>query len=122
MTEEKTHYSREELEEFKQIIIQKLEEARIEYKSLQDSYQNAIENVKSGGFNLTEYSSEHSDKEQSELLLQRTAKFINALERALVRIENGTYGRCKVTGKLIPKERLRIVPHTESLVEVKNSR
>ncbi len=73
----------------------------------------------SDGYNLTEFGSEMADREQSEMMLARTGKFIDALERALIRIENGTYGRCKVTGQLIPKERLRLVPHTETSMEAK---
>lgn len=118
MTEEKTSYTREELEEFRQIITTKLDESREEYKSLQESLRNATE-MSADGYNLTEFGSEMADREQAEMLLARTGKFINALERAMIRIENGTYGRCKITGKLIPKERLRLVPHTETSIEAK---
>lgn len=115
---EKTHYTREELEEFRVIINRKLVEAREEYESLQDSLKNALENA-ADGFNRTEFGNDTSDKEQTEMFIARTLKFIDALERALIRIDNGTYGRCKVTGKLIPKERLRVVPHTETSMEAK---
>lgn len=119
MSEEKTHYSKEELVEFKDIILKKLAEAKDEETYLRDSLNSTAE-LAAEGFNATEFGSEMADKEQAEMLLARTLKFKDALERALVRIENGTYGRCKVTGKLIPKERLRIVPHTESSIEGKN--
>lgn len=118
MAKEKTHYSPEELEEFREIIETKLAEAREEYQSLKESLQNSAE-VTADGYNLTEYGTEMADREQTEMLMARTGKFIRDLERAIVRINNGTYGRCKVTGKLISKERLRIVPHTESSIEAK---
>ncbi len=116
--EERSTYSKEELEEFRQLINEKLTESRDELKVQQDTLKNSTE-VAADGYNFTEFGSEMSDREQAEMLLSRTAKFINSLERALVRIENGTYGRCKITGKLIPKERLRMVPHTETSIEAK---
>lgn len=116
--EEKTHYTAEELEEFKQLILKKLEQARQEYKVLQENLKESTENA-ADGYNLTEYGTDTQEKEQLELFLMRQAKFIDSLERALIRIENGTYGKCKVTGKLIPKERLRAVPHTEISIEAK---
>jgi RNA polymerase-binding protein DksA len=116
--EEKTHYSAEELQEFKDLILEKLENAKAEYKSLQESLKETTENA-ADGYNITEYGTDTQEKEQLELFLMRQAKFIDSLERALKRIENGTYGRCKVTGKLIPKERLRAVPHTEISIEAK---
>lgn len=118
ITEEKTHYSKAELEEFKEIILKKLAEARDEYQSLQASLRNTAE-MSSDAYNLTEFGSELHDKENNEMMISRTMKFIDSLERALIRIENGSYGRCKVTGKLIPKERLRVVPHTETSMEGK---
>ncbi len=116
--EEKTYYTAEELQEFKELILNKLEKAREEYKSLQESLRETTENA-ADGYNITEYGTDTQEKEQLELFLMRQAKFIDSLERALVRIENGTYGKCKVTGKLIPKERLRAVPHTEISIEAK---
>jgi len=118
MTEEKSHYSKTELEEFRQIILKKLEEAREECKSLQANQRNSAE-MSSESYNLTEYGTELNDKENNEMMISRTLKFIDSLERAMIRIENGSYGRCKVTGKLIPKERLRVVPHTETSIEGK---
>ncbi|MCB9231154.1 MAG: TraR/DksA family transcriptional regulator [Bacteroidia bacterium] len=115
---EKNFYTKSELEEFRIIIENKLEEARDELNSLVTSMKEANENA-ADGYNLTDFGSDTSDKEQTEMFLSRQKKFISNLERALVRIENGTYGRCKVTGKLISKERLRIVPHTESSMEAK---
>jgi RNA polymerase-binding protein DksA len=115
---EKNFYSRTELEEFRQIITKKLEGAREEYSSLIEDLQ-ASNDAAADSYNLTEFGSDTSDKEQTEMFLARQMKFIDALERAMVRIENGTYGRCKVTGKLISKERLRAVPHTELSIEAK---
>lgn len=115
---EKTHYTREELEEFRQIILEKLAEAREEYEDLERTLQNITE-MSSNAYNLTEFGSDMLEKEQTELMLNRLARYIEDLERALIRIENGTYGICKYTGKLIPKERLRLVPHTESSIEAK---
>ncbi len=116
--EEKTHYTAEELQEFKELLLDKLEKAKAEYKSLQESLRETTENA-ADGYNITEYGTDTQEKEQLELFLMRQAKFIDSLERALTRIENGTYGKCKVTGKLIPKERLRAVPHTEISIEAK---
>jgi len=121
MSAEKTHYSKEELEEFREIISAKLKEARGEYKSLQEALRNSAE-MATDAYNMTEFGAELQDKEQTELLMARTLKFVDALERAMIRIENGTYGRCRVTGQLIPKERLRVVPHTETSIEAKLGR
>ena len=118
---EKTHYSKDELEEFREIINSKLKEARGEYKSLQEALRNSAE-MATDAYNLTEFGAELQDKEQTELLMARTLKFVDALERALIRIENGSYGRCRVTGKLISKDRLRLVPHTETSIEAKLGR
>ncbi|MEM0997820.1 MAG: TraR/DksA family transcriptional regulator [Bacteroidota bacterium] len=115
---EKLFYKKEELEEFRAIINKKLAAAREEYKSLEESLRDSSE-AAADGANLTDSGSETLDKEQTEMFMARQMKFIDALERALIRIENGTYGRCKVTGKLISKERLRVVPHTESSMEAK---
>lgn len=119
MSEEKTHYTKAELQEFKDIILVKLEEAREEHRTLQESLKQQGSDGGIDAFNLTEMGTEYADKEQTEMLMSRTGKFIDSLERALIRIENGSYGRCKVTGKLIPKERLRVVPHTETSLEAK---
>jgi DnaK suppressor protein len=115
---EKNFYSRAELEEFKVLINEKLELARQEYKELVESLQDS--NLTSAdGYNMTDFGSDTLEKEQTEMFMARQMKFIGALERALVRIENGSYGRCKETGKLISKERLRAVPHTELSIEAK---
>jgi RNA polymerase-binding transcription factor DksA len=115
---EKKFYSKEELEEFRVIINEKMAEAKEEYKRLAESLHETNE-MSADGYNMTEFGSDTIDKEQTEMFLARQKKFMHNLDRALVRIENGSYGRCKVTGKLIPKERLRLVPHTESSIEAK---
>lgn len=117
---EKNFYTKAELEEFRAIIQKKLEAAKEEYNTLLEDLQASNE-ASADSYNLTEFGSDTSDKEQTEMFLSRQMKFIDSLERAMVRIENGTYGRCKVTGKLISKERLRAVPHTELSMEAKMS-
>lgn len=116
--EVKSHYSKTELEEFRQIILEKVEEARKELKRLQESLQESNE-IGSDSYNMTEFGSETLDKEQTEMFMAREVKFIGNLEKALIRIENGSYGRCRITGKLIPAKRLRIVPHTMLSLEGK---
>jgi len=118
MEEEKQFYTKDELIEFKELILSKLEAAKQEYNGLNESLKESAENS-ADGYNITEYGSDTQEREQMEMFLARQAKFIESLERALVRIENGSYGRCKITGKLIPKERLRAVPHTETSIEAK---
>ena len=117
---EKNFYSKEELQEFKTLIQKKHEEAKSEVADLRGSMSE--NNTSSAdGTNMTEYGSETLEKEQTEMFMARQMKFIGSLDRALVRIENGTYGRCKETGKLISKERLRAVPHTELSMEAKKA-
>ncbi len=115
---QKKFYNRVELEEFRNIIESKLVESRAEYKRLAESLK-AFSGSSADSFNFTEYGNESREKEQVEILMARQDKFIHNLEKALFRIENGTYGICRITGKLIPKERLRIVPHATTTVEGK---
>ena len=115
-------YSDEELQEFKAIILEKLEQARAEYKSLRDIVSKASSNDiddTAPSFKAMEEGAATLSKEEASQLAQRQDKFIQNLEGALVRIENKTYGVCRVTGKLIPKERLRLVPHATLTVEAK---
>jgi DnaK suppressor protein len=123
MTEhEKTRYSEDELNEFRQIINQKLDDARRELANLQGMLNNAGTHGTddtSNTFKVLEDGSETLAKEEAGQLAARQNKFIEQLENALVRIENKTYGVCKVTGKLIAKERLRAVPHTTQSMEAK---
>lgn len=119
---EKTRYSDEELQEFKEIILKKLEEARRDLELLTDAYTNKTGNDTtdtSPTFKILEEGSVVLSKEENGRLAARQHKFIKALENALVRIENKTYGICRETGKLIPKERLRVVPHATLSIDAK---
>ena len=118
---EKTRYSDEELAEFREIIEKKLEKARKNLELLNEAVANSPEDVSdtSPTFKLLEDSGDVRSKEENARQAVRQQKFVKDLEAALVRIENGTYGICKVTGKLIPKERLRCVPTTTVCLEAK---
>ncbi|MBN2638359.1 MAG: TraR/DksA family transcriptional regulator [Bacteroidales bacterium] len=124
-TEEKTRYSAEELAEFKEIIETKLEKAREDLKLLTEAYTNYSDsdtNDTSPTFKVLEEGQQVLSKEENARLADRQHRFINNLEAALIRIENGTYGICRETGKLISKERLRAVPHATLSIEAKNKR
>ena len=120
--EMKVRYSDEELQEFKAIILEMLEKAKKEYKTLRDivthASSNDIEDT-SPTCKVMEEGAMTLSKEEAGALAQRKYKFIQNLEAALIRIENKTYGVCRMTGKLIPKERLRLVPHATLTVEAK---
>lgn len=119
---EKTRYADEELHEFREIIMRKLEEAREGLKILTEAYttQNANDtNDTSPSFKVLEEGSQVLSKEENGQLAARQQKFIRDLENALIRIESKTYGVCRVTGKLISKERLRSVPHATLSIEAK---
>lgn len=121
---EKTRYSDEELEEFKALILEKLEKAKKEYDALRASMNNTDGNEitdTSPTFKALEEGQTTMSKEEDGRLAQRQLKFIQHLQEALIRIEKKTYGICRVTGKLIPKERLRAVPHATLSIEAKNS-
>jgi len=113
-----TRYSDEDLQEFKELILQKLAAAKEEYNQLRKSDNNDITDT-SHSFNAMEEGAASLSKEEHGQLAQRLYKYIQNLEAALVRIENKTYGVCRVTGKLIPKERLRVVPNATMTVEAK---
>ena len=122
MAEEKTRYSDNELEEFKQIILKKLEQAREELKFLQDSILQPNEHGIDDTYQMNKLLEDNyysTEKESLSRLAERQLKFINSLEDALIRIENKTYGICRETGKLISKERLRAVPHATLSIEAK---
>lgn len=122
---EKTRYSDAELEEFKQIILQKLEKTQKEYDELKLSFSNMDGNDVTDTahtFKFLEEGANTNFKESFGQLAQRQMKFIQHLQAALVRIENKTYGICRETGKLIPKERLRAVPHATLCIEAKNKK
>ncbi|MEO0897437.1 MAG: TraR/DksA C4-type zinc finger protein [Bacteroidota bacterium] len=116
--DEKQFYSRNELDEFRVIIQEKLEKARKEYKRLADNLKEIGQNT-SDSYNFTEFGNVGTEKEEVELLMARQSKFIFNLEKAMVRIENGSYGKCRISGVLIPKERLRVVPHATTTIEAK---
>lgn len=118
----KTRFNEEELEEFRQIIINKLDKARSDLKLLTEALSNEDENGTndtSPTFKVLEEGYQVLSKEENGRLAARQQKFINNLENALIRIENKTYGICRATGKLIAKERLRIVPHATLSIEAK---
>ncbi|MBR3529099.1 MAG: TraR/DksA family transcriptional regulator [Bacteroidales bacterium] len=118
---EKKYYSSEELQEFKEIILNKIEEAKKNLELLNAAVANEGNDVTdtSPTFKALEEGNSVLSKEENSKLAARQQKFIKDLEAALIRIENKTYGICKVTGKLIPKERLRVVPHTTMTIEAK---
>ena len=120
---EKTRYSDEELAEFKAIIIDMLEKAKQEYNTLRkvvmNNGNNDIEDTTPSFKTVEDDGAMQLSREEASQLAQRQYKFIQNLEAALVRIENKAYSVCRVTGKLIPKERLRLVPHATLTVEAK---
>ena len=122
---EKLRYSDEELQEFKNIINEKLRLARRDFNSMMQQLMNAdgngVEDT-SPTYKALEEGSASQSKEEIAQMANRQQKFIQGLEAALVRIENKTYGIDRITGQLIPKERLRIVTHASLSVESKNAR
>ncbi len=123
MNEKKTRYSDEELQEFKELILEKLEKAQRDYDLLKANVTNTEGNDiadTSPTFKVLEEGATTLSKEEAGQLAQRQMKFIQHLKNALIRIENKTYGICRVTGELIPKERLRAVPHATLSINAKN--
>ncbi|WP_302986068.1 TraR/DksA C4-type zinc finger protein [uncultured Muribaculum sp.] len=119
---EKTRYTDEELQEFKELILAKLEKAQRDYDLLKANVMNNDGNDTadtSPTFKVLEEGASTLGKEEAGQLAQRQMKFIQHLQAALVRIENKTYGICSATGKLIPKETLRAVPHATLSIDVK---
>ena len=122
MTENKVKYTEKELEEFKEIILKKIETAQEDLALIRSSYMNNSNNGTddtSPTFKAFEEGSETMSKESNVQLAIRQEKFIRDLQNALLRIENKTYGICRVTGKLIQKERLKLVPHATLSIEAK---
>lgn len=115
-------YSDKELDEFKGIIEEKLVQARENLAMLLEAASNDANDLgdTSPTFKVLEEGSSVQSKEENANMAARQQKFIKDLEAALIRIENKTYGVCRVTGELIPKERLRLVPHATLTVEAKN--
>lgn len=118
---EKVRYSDEELMEFKELILEKLARARKDLELLNENVSGGDNNADDTAptFKVLEEGSNVLSKEENGQLAARQYKYIQNLENALIRIENKTYGICRVTGKLIPKERLRAVPHATLSVEAK---
>ena len=123
MAENKTRYSDAELAEFKAIIEEKLAKAKSEYNTLRHIVMhngtNDIEDTTPSFRTVEDDGAFQLSKEEASQMAQRQYKFIQNLEAALIRIENKSYGICRVTGKLNPKERLRLVPHATLTVEAK---
>ncbi|WP_298767233.1 TraR/DksA C4-type zinc finger protein [uncultured Polaribacter sp.] len=122
MPNTKSKYSEEDLQEFKAIIDKKIALAQEDLALLQASYKNDSSNGTDdtlSSFKSFDEGSEVMNKEKNVQLAIRQEKFIRDLKNALLRIENGTYGVCRVTGKLIQKERLRLVPHATLSIEAK---
>ncbi|MCH8546900.1 MAG: TraR/DksA family transcriptional regulator [Cryomorphaceae bacterium] len=125
MTEEKTRYSDEELQAFKTLIQGKIEKAEKDLELLRESFSNDKNNGTddtSPTFKAFEEGSDTMNKEANAQLAIRQEKFIRDLRNALIRIENKTYGICRVTGKLIRKERLQMVPHATLSIEAKENK
>ncbi len=119
-----TRYSDKDLEEFKDLINGKLEEARVDLDLLNGSLShkdNHGTDDTGRTFNMMEDGSETLSREEVAQLAARQQKFVTSLQNALIRIKNKTYGICRVTGKLIQKERLKLVPHATLSIEAKNA-
>ena len=122
---EKKRYTDEELQEFKELILKKLELAKNDYQQMMDTLSNKAGNDVDDTmptYKVLEEGSLNQTKEELTTMAARQQKFIQSLQAALIRIENKTYGICRVTGKLIPKERLRAVPHATLSIEAKQAR
>ena len=123
MAQEKSRYSDVELEEFKALINQKLIDANIDYSLLIGSLSHNDDHGTDDtgrAFNIMEDGSETLSREEVAQLAARQEKFIQSLQAALIRINNKTYGVCRIKGTLIPKERLRLVPHATMSIDAKN--
>lgn len=119
----KNRYTDKELERFKKLIVQKIDQAQQDLDLLKSAYMNDSDNGTddtSPTFKAFEEGSETMSKEANTQLALRQEKFIRDLKNALIRIENKTYGVCRVTGKLIKKKRLMVVPHATLSIEAKN--
>lgn len=120
-----TPFNDEELEYFRQLILRKREESQKELETLNASLRESMENSSDESaysFHMADAGTDAQVREQTYMLFNRTKKFIKYLDDALVRIDNKTYGVCKVTGKAISKGRLEAVPHTQLSIEAKLKR
>jgi len=118
-------YSDEDLEYFREIILKKRDEAEQEMESLQNNLRESMENASDESaysFHMADAGTDAQEREKTYMLFNRTRKFIRYLDDALQRIDNKTYGVCKVTGKKISKGRLEAVPHTQLSIEAKLKR
>lgn len=118
-------YNDEELEYFREIILKKRDEAEQELNALQSTLRESMENSSDESaysFHMADAGTDAQEREKTYMLFNRTKKFIRYLDDALVRIDNKTYGVCKVTGKKIAKGRLEAVPHTQLSIEAKLKR
>ena len=118
----KNAYTNKELKEFKNLILEKIERAKEDLSLLKSAYANDADNGTedtSPTFKAFEEGSTTLSKEENMKLAMRQEKFINNLKNALIRIENKSYGVCRVTGRLISKERLKLVPHATLSIEAK---
>lgn len=123
MVEDKVRYSDADLAEFKEIILKKIEKAQNDLSLIKSAYMNDLNNGTddtSPTFKAFEEGSETMSKEANSQLAIRQEKFLRDLKNALFRVENKTYGVCRVTGKLISKDRLKLVPHATMSIEAKN--
>ncbi len=123
MENAKLRYSDADLAEFKVLIQEKIKKAEKDLQVLKENFMNDGNNGTDDtapSFKAFEEGSETMSKEQNAILASRQEKFIRDLKNALIRIENKTYGICRVTGKLISKERLKLVPHATLSIEAKN--
>ena len=121
---DKTTYTKSELKEFKKLILEKIKSAQEDLEILRAATANDSDNGTedtSPTFKAFEEGSTTLSKEENIKLAERQAKFIRNLNNALIRIKNGTYGICRITGKLITKERLQLVPHATLSIEAKKS-
>ena len=122
MSNQKTSYTDEELQEFRELILQKLDQAVRDYDLLRESaadYQSNDVSDTQPTFKAVHEGAASLSKGEAGRMAERLLKFIHNLQAALLRIENKTYGICRQTGKLIPKERLRAVPHATLSIEAK---
>ncbi|MDZ7755119.1 TraR/DksA family transcriptional regulator [Rhodohalobacter sp.] len=118
-------YNDEELQYFREIILKKRDEAEQELNALQSTLRESMENSSDESaysFHMADAGTDAQEREKTYMLFNRTKKFIRYLDDALVRIDNKTYGVCKVTGKKIAKGRLEAVPHTQLSIEAKLKR
>ncbi len=124
-TQQPQRYSREDLKEFEELITEKLANARKELNYIKETLtrrnDTGTDNTASGT-KVLEDGADTAEKENLNQLAARQMKFIQQLDNALIRVRNGSYGVCIETGKLIPKERLRAVPHTQHSIEAKLNR